>query len=50
MSPSMSATVIRYTKVDSNDLSPMTSIEEVKAQQIINANTLAVSTSRSNSS
>ncbi|CAL1700243.1 unnamed protein product [Somion occarium] len=40
MNPSMSATVVRYTKVESNDLSPMSTIEHAKAQHILNTSIL----------
>lgn len=34
MNPSITATVVRYTKTESNDLSPVSSIEEVKKQAV----------------
>lgn len=40
MNPGITATVVRYTKTEHNDLSPMNSIEEVKAQQLLH-NTIA---------
>lgn len=33
MNPAITATVVRYTKTDKNDLSPVNSIDEMKAQQ-----------------
>lgn len=42
MSSSMSATVVRYTKVESEELSPMSTIDEAKAQQILTTSILNV--------